>query len=200
MLHGTRSTTSRRPRRIYKTSRSPDHTTRSKQSSCKQCTSSVLSAIPAGGLLRTLSVKTAISIASFEHTTSPSTGDPNKTRTVRLISEHNPAVAVKLPGPVWSIIAQEVATEVLGRPEIMTRGYVSVRDVRVHGTFEDKGAATETARGLDQELAGRIPGGRVVNRATGDGSPFLAGITAEVGGRRQTVRTVQVNFDVGTLS
>lgn len=47
-------------------------------------------------------------VVGFERITSPINNNPNQTKTIRLVREHNPTLASKLPGPAWVIMQTEM--------------------------------------------------------------------------------------------
>ena len=132
----------------------------------------------------------------FEHITSPINGDPNRTKTIRLIRKRNPAMAARLPGPAWSVFSIEVATDVQRDASMDARGDAPVRSMQVHGTFAEEGAAIENARVVTQDLVARTRGGRMfdMSRAAGTGS---AGVIGEEADGRKIMWMVQVRYDTG---
>lgn len=47
-------------------------------------------------------------VIGFERITSPINNNPNQTKTIRLVREHNPTLASRLPGPAWVIMQTEM--------------------------------------------------------------------------------------------
>jgi len=102
----------------------------------------------------------------FERITSPINNNPNRTKTIRLVREHNPALASKLPGPAWVVMQ----TEMLFDMEVMmslpgAEKNPPVKGLVPKGAFETKSQADAKVREVAEQLVASIPGSRIVDRS-----------------------------------
>ncbi|KAK5116575.1 hypothetical protein LTR85_009200 [Meristemomyces frigidus] len=138
--------------------------------------------------------------ADAEHITSPINNDPNRTKTLRILKEHNPTMAARLPGPARCIIVAEVATDQMDNALHTGRVHVPVKDMRVHGTFESEVLAKAAAQRVAEELATRTRRGRVIAQPEGATGAFAALVVGQSSNGSQTKSMVHVRYDAGTLT
>lgn len=113
----------------------------------------------------------------FDHIESPINGDPNKKRRIELIRKTKPALAARLPCPVWNVMKAEIATEAFAAgPTGPNRDAMPVEDVDIVDSFESEDAAKQAAEHVVRELAG--PGNRTPILQS---SPFTAGVVNRQG-------------------
>lgn len=106
-------------------------------------------------------------VVGFDRITSPINNNPNQTKTIRLIREHNPTLASRLPGPAWVIMQ----TEMLLDMDIMRSlpgGFTNppVRSLTPKGSFVTQNEANTRLQQIAAELVASIPGSRVVDRSS----------------------------------
>ncbi|KAH9827211.1 hypothetical protein Tdes44962_MAKER03021 [Teratosphaeria destructans] len=143
-------------------------------------------------------------LGTFTHITSTVRRDPSRTKTLRLLREHNARVLAHLPGTVWYITCVEMDLPAATRAASLAPGPESgmpVKDLRVRGTFDDSGRAIEAARGVAQALVREDQGGRALREIPGQ---QVAGTTwaAVVRGRgvgASEMRLVTVKEEAGGL-
>ncbi|KAK4544584.1 hypothetical protein LTR36_004156 [Oleoguttula mirabilis] len=138
--------------------------------------------------------------AGAEHVTSPINHDPNRTKTIRVLTEHNPSMAARLPGPAWCVIVAQVAMDQIDHAAGSSGDHVPVKDVRVHGTFGDEASANEAAQRVAQEFASRVRGGRVVDQRPAATGAFVGGVFGQASDGSQTMTMLHVRYDAGTVS
>ena len=106
-------------------------------------------------------------VAVFDRITSPINNNPNQTKTIRLIREHNPAMAASLPGPAWVVLQTEVLLNA-DTAGILTGPRTTpppVKSLVPKGTFANQGLANARAHEVVSELAAGIRGARVLDRS-----------------------------------
>lgn len=110
----------------------------------------------------------AHTLAHMEHITSPMDNDQNRVRTCRIIKEANAEIKARLPCATFVVSSTEVDTELARSLAAFAAASdaLPVVGADVHGTFIDRTPAVERARVVAQEMAGRVPNGRVVERGT----------------------------------
>jgi hypothetical protein len=95
-------------------------------------------------------------LSSVHHIRAPINGDTNRIKTIRLVTEHNPVMAARLPGPAWRVFHNEFADHAVqavrdGTPMATTTdGGIPLTDLTVHGTYSSEAEANEAARSLTQ--------------------------------------------------
>jgi hypothetical protein len=105
-------------------------------------------------------------VVGFERITSPINNNPNKTKTIRLIREHNPTRASGMPSPSWVVMQ----TEALFDMEVMRTlpGATTnppVKSLVPKGAYETKAQADARVREVSAELMASIRGSRIVDRS-----------------------------------
>jgi hypothetical protein len=103
-------------------------------------------------------------VVCFERITSPINNNPNQTKTIRLVREHNPIIASRLPGPAWVVMQ----TEMLLDMDIMRTlpgafTHPPVRSLTPKGSFATQNEANTRLQQIAAELVASIPGSRVVD-------------------------------------
>jgi hypothetical protein len=96
-------------------------------------------------------------VMPFHHITSPINGDANKTKTLRIISEHNPTMASRLrtdpDTPSYVVVAAEYASDVAAA----TGNTSALKELVVRDAFEGNAAAEthaqKCARGLMEQTS-----------------------------------------------
>jgi hypothetical protein len=106
-------------------------------------------------------------VVGFERITSPINNNPNQTKTIRLVREHNPIIASRLPGPAWVVMQ----TEMLLDMDIMRTlpgafTHPPVRSLTPKGSFATQNEANTRLQQIAAELVASIPGSRVVDRSS----------------------------------
>ena len=92
-------------------------------------------------------------VVGFDRITSPINNNPNQTKTIRLIREHNPTLTSRLPGPAWVIMQ----TEMLLDMDIMRSlpgGFTNppVRSLTPKGSFVTQNEANTRLQQIAAEL------------------------------------------------
>ena len=105
-------------------------------------------------------------VVGFERITSPINNNPNQTKTIRLIREHNPILASKLPGPAWVIMQTEMLLD-MDIMRTLPGGFTHppVRSLTPKGSFATQNEANARLQQIAAELVAQIPGSRVVDRS-----------------------------------
>ncbi|CAJ2500955.1 Uu.00g038080.m01.CDS01 [Anthostomella pinea] len=118
-------------------------------------------------------------LMSFQHITAPHRNDPNRTRTMRLVTER-------------------ASRSYLDPMEILNitdyGGGVSLTDIHVRGTYDNEAAANTAAERVVQQLIGQLQGG---NAYPGPGSDFAAMISGSRADGSEALTMVEVRHDTG---
>ncbi|KAK5711078.1 hypothetical protein LTR17_018578 [Elasticomyces elasticus] len=128
------------------------------------------------------------------HVTSPINGNPNLTKTARILRETNPTILAQVPGPAWYIVVAELAVEIASLGSSDPGASMPLEDAQVHGTFGEASAANDAARQLAQTIATRERGTVAVMPGS---SCFRAGIMCRQDGSPQLTHVVHVQHDRG---
>lgn len=100
-------------------------------------------------------------VLSFEHISSPHKDDTNKTKKIRLVKEHNPALASKLPGESWVVWSGAPALNVIQSPAYNPANeddLVPLTEAEVHGSFANQSDAIALARQVARGIVAQNPG------------------------------------------
>ncbi|KAK3620028.1 hypothetical protein LTR56_023666 [Elasticomyces elasticus] len=130
------------------------------------------------------------------HVTSPMlvNGNPNLTKTARILRETNPTMLAQLPGPAWYIVVAEIAVEIAAMGSSDSGASMPLEDAQVHGTYGAETSANDAARQLAQTIATRERGTVAVMPGS---SCFRAGIMCRQDGSPQLTHVVHVQHDRG---
>lgn len=134
-------------------------------------------------------------VLPFDRVTSAINHDPSKTKTVRLIREHNPNMASRLPCtayPVRSTVPEQDIMAAWGGHS--PTGTTAVRSVTLHGTFDNKASADAHAQIVAERLEAQTPGSRLVHMNSDYG---CIGVVSGYGHRVRVHHIVQVSSDTG---
>ncbi|KAK4953526.1 hypothetical protein LTR10_008124 [Elasticomyces elasticus] len=125
-----------------------------------------------------------------------SNGNPNLTKTARILRETNPTMLARLPGPAWYIVVADIAVEIA--PAAMGSSdpgaSMPLEDAQVHGTYGAEAAANDAARQLAQTITTRERG---TVAAMPGSSCYRAGIMCQQDGSPQLTYVVHVQHDRG---
>lgn len=101
-----------------------------------------------------------IPLTNWGRVIGPLANNPRHTIRIEVLTEHNPAVAAKLPGPCYLIIFCK-CKQLPGTKTEQSRslfGYAPLEHMEVHGTFLDRDEAEAAARKFLKEKLEEFPG------------------------------------------
>ena len=129
----------------------------------------------------------------------PLNNNPRQTIKVELLTEHNPAVAAKLPGPCYRIMFAKCKQLPGTKTEQFRRGfgYGPLEDMEIYGAFLDRDKAEAAARKVLKEKLEEFPGSQetVVGWQVDE---FICAITKKGGwGTLELQAIIQAHYDTG---